>query len=91
MHERPIKRIYYSSKFEKALGKMPQFVKRAFIKRGKLFLSNAFHPSLDAHPLHGKYMGFWSFTVIGQYRVMFAFRDSHYADFVNIGTHEIYR
>ena len=70
---------------------MPRFVKEAFLERERFFLSNAYHPLLDTHPLHGKYKGFWSFTVIGQYRIMFFFSGSNEANFINIGTHGIYR
>ena len=70
---------------------MPSFVKKAFLKREPLFLSNAFHPSLETHKLHGQYKDFWAFTVIGQYRIMFSFNDGDEANFINIGTHAIYK
>ena len=91
MNERPIRKIYYTSKFKKSLAEMPRFVQQAFLKREGLFLHNAFHPSLDTHKLHGKYKEFWAFTAIGQYRVMFGFIATDKVAFINIGTHTIYR
>lgn len=84
-------RIFYSSKFKKNLRKMPAFVKKAFLERESLFLKDLFHPFLETHKLHGKYKNYWSFTIIGQYRVMFEFMDKGGVGFINIGTHEIYK
>ena len=71
---------------------MPPFVRKSFLKKESLFLENPFYPLLETHKLHGKYKEFWAFTVIDQYRIMFAFLDND-ADvgFINIGTHEIYK
>jgi len=91
MNERQIQKIYYSSKFSKSLAEMPPFVKKAFLKREALFLTNAFHSSLDTHKLHGKYRDYWAFTVIGQHRIMFSFKDGNEVNFINIGTHAIYK
>ena len=86
-----MRQIFYSSKFQKNLKKMPHFVKEAFLTKESLFLTNPFHPSLETHKLHGKYREYWAFTVIGQYRVMFRFMGGKDFGFVNIGTHEIYK
>ena len=84
--------IYYSSKFEKSLRKMPRFVKKAFLGKESLFVSNPFGASLETHKLHGKYKEYWAFTIVGQYRIMFKFANNERdVEFVNIGTHEIYR
>lgn len=70
---------------------MPAFVKKTFLEKESLFLTDPFHSSLETHKLHGKYKNYWAFTVIGQYRVMFRFMDSSDVGFINIGTHEIYK
>ncbi len=70
---------------------MPSFVREAFTAREVVFRKDAFHPLLETHKLKGKYRAFWSFTVIGQYRVMFAFLSDDTVAFVNIGTHSIYK
>ncbi|TSC58834.1 MAG: hypothetical protein Greene041679_36 [Parcubacteria group bacterium Greene0416_79] len=50
---------------------MPKFVKEAFCRKEDAFLENPFYPHLATHKLHGKYKEYWSFIVIGQYRVLF--------------------
>ena len=71
---------------------MPSFVHTAFLEKESLFLKNPFHPRLETHKLHGKYKGFWAFTVVGQHRVMFLFMENKKdIGFINIGTHEIYK
>lgn len=60
-------------------------------EKEQIFRANPFDSRLDTHKLHGKYKDYWAFTVVNQYRTMFAFVDSDKADFINIGTHDIYK
>ncbi len=83
--------IRVSSKFKKAFNKLPLTVKIKAEERELLFRVNPFDPRLDTHKLHGKYKEYWAFTVTGQYRIMFSFSDKETVDFINIGTHEIYK
>lgn len=83
--------IRYTSKFRKAYKKMPSFVKTKAEEKEKIFQKDPFDSRLDTHKLHGKYKEYSAFTIIGQYRIMFAFSDKEFVDFVNIGTHEIYK
>ena len=83
--------IRITSRFKKAFKKLPQYVKERAQEKEKLFRINPFEPRLDAHKLHGKYQNYWAFTVIGNYRIMFAFSARGMVDFVNVGTHEIYK
>ena len=70
---------------------MPEIVKKKAEEKERIFLKNPFDGRLDAHKLHGKYRNYHAFTVVGQYRIMFIFVDSGIVDFINIGTHEIYK
>ena len=70
---------------------MPKLVKMKAEEREKIFQRNPFDVRLDTHKLHGKYKEYWAFSVIGQYRIMFAFSNADIVDFINIGTHEIYK
>ena len=88
---RPISEVRYTSKFAKVLRKMPLFVQGAFVAREQFVRENIFYPLLGTHKLGGKYKMFWAFTVVGQYRVMFAFLRDDAVVFVNIGTHAIYK
>jgi len=58
-----MRQVFYSSKFKRNLKKMPDFVKKAFLEKESLFLTNPFHPSLETHKLHGKYKEYLAFTV----------------------------
>ncbi|MBI4155970.1 MAG: type II toxin-antitoxin system mRNA interferase toxin, RelE/StbE family [Candidatus Zambryskibacteria bacterium] len=70
---------------------MPRTVKMKIEEKEKIFLKNPFDTRLDTHKLHGKYKTYWAFTVLGQYRIMFAFSGREFVDFINIGTHDIYK
>jgi len=83
--------IRHTSKFRKAYKKMPKAVKVKAEEKEKIFRNNPFDTRLDTHKLHGKYKEYFAFTVVGQYRIMLAFSGKEFVDFVNIGTHEIYK
>lgn len=70
---------------------MPNHIKEKAKEKEKLFRIDPFDARLETHKLHGKYKDYWAFTVIGQHRIMFVFADKNTADFINIGTHEIYK
>lgn len=83
--------IRVSSKFKKSYKKLPKSVKEQAKEKEKMFRVNPFDSRLDTHKLHGKYKDYLAFTVVGQYRIMFAFVGSGKVDFINVGTHDIYR
>lgn len=83
--------IRISSKFKKVYEKLPNYVREKAKEKEKLFRTDPFDDRLETHKLHGKYKEYWSFTVTGQYRIMFVFTDKNVVDFINIGTHEIYK
>lgn len=83
--------IRVSSKFKKSYRKLPESVRSKAVEKEKIFRTNPFAVRLETHKLHGKYQEYWAFTVVGQYRIMFAFVDSDKVDFLDIGTHEIYK
>ena len=86
-----IGRVRITSKFKSAFRKLPREIQARAREKEVLFRKNSFDPRLDTHKLHGKYKDYWAFTVIGRYRVMFVFVSENSADFINIGTHEIYK
>ena len=83
--------IRVSSKFRKSYKKLPKSVREKAKEREQFFRANPFDSRLGTHKLHGKYKDYWSFTIINQYRIMLAFIGSDKVDFVNIGTHDIYK
>ena len=66
------KRINYSRKFLKQLKKSPLTIKIAFRKRLELFLKEPFHSQLNNHALTGKYSGYRSINVTGDWRAIFS-------------------
>lgn len=83
--------IRVSSKFRKSYKKLPKNIKEKAKEKEQIFRVNPFDARIDTHKLHGKYKEYWAFTVINQYRIMFAFIGSDKVDFINIGTHDIYK
>ncbi len=85
-----ITKVFYSSKFLKAIKKAPSEIQRAFLSKEKLFLSNCFDAKLKTHKLHGKYKDYWAFFINSSWRVMFSFLSETEVGFINLGTHDIY-
>ncbi|MEK7599096.1 MAG: type II toxin-antitoxin system mRNA interferase toxin, RelE/StbE family [Patescibacteria group bacterium] len=83
--------IRVSSKFKRSYKKLPKIVQNKAIEKERIFRADPFNNILKTHKLHGKYKNYWTFTVVGQYRIMFFFIDSDRVDFINIGNHDIYR
>lgn len=85
--------IYLTSKFRKAYKKLPKQVKEKAKLKEKIFKENIFAPHLEAHPLGGKYKGYWAFSIDYSYRIMFKFLNATKTKvaFINVGTHEIYK
>ena len=83
--------IRASSRFRKNFKKLPRHIKDKSSGKERVFRVNPFDSRLDTHKLHGKYREYWAFTVADQYRIIFAFAESNIIDFVDIGTHQIYK
>ncbi len=83
--------IRTSSRFRKSYKKLPKNIKDKATEKERIFRTNPFDARLDTHKLHGKYKEYWAFTIADQYRIMFTFAESNTVDFIDIGTHEIYK
>lgn len=64
--------VRFSGKFSKTYDEAPSKIRDAFDKRLKLFLENPFHPQLNNHLLGGKYRGYRSINVTGDWRAIFS-------------------
>lgn len=81
-----IRKVDFSTRFLKQHKKASIEIKKAWLKRFKLFNQNAFHPQLNNHQLSGRYKGFRSINVTGDWRAIY----SEYGDtiiFEILGTH----
>jgi addiction module RelE/StbE family toxin len=79
--------VIYHSRFLKLYSKMPIKVQGKFEKCIVVFQSNPFDERLRNHPLQGKWQGFRSLDVTGDYRAVYLPRASYIAEFFAIGTH----
>jgi len=83
--------IYYASRFERSLKKLPTTFKSLVDERAGIFRANPFDPRLKTHRLVGKLEGYWSFSLTYKHRVLFRFVDAHAVEFIDVGDHRVYR
>lgn len=81
------KRIEFTPIFNKLITRAPTNIKLAFREAFDLFLENPNHPALRNHPLRGKYAGFRSVDVTGDWRALYR-EEPELIKFVAIGTHK---
>jgi len=63
--------IKFNKKFVKMYDKAPAKVHQSFDQRLKLFTKDRYHPFLNNHQLTGKYLGYQSINVTGNWRAIF--------------------
>ena len=63
--------ISFAKKFSKQRDKAPAKVIEALNKRLKLFLTDSFHPLLNNHQLTGKFRGYRSINITGDWRAIY--------------------
>lgn len=85
-----IQKILYDGDFEKQVIKLPSAIQKKLEKTRKMFLDNAFHPSLRLHKLSGKLDGHWSISLDVKYRIIFRVLENGHVVFISVGTHQIY-
>lgn len=85
-----VKEIRYSSKYIKSLKKYSA-QQKLIDKKVDIFIENPFGKSLKTRKLTGQLSGYWSFSVSYHLRVMFFFVEEDVVNFIDIGTHGIYK
>lgn len=86
-----INRFYYTDVFKKKLNKLSSKNSKKIKKRMELFLENPFNPILKTHKLTGKLQGYYSFSIDYHNRIMFRFEREDVVEFIDLGTHGIYK
>lgn len=77
--------------FEKKLSKSSNTVKIKFKERIRIFMSEPHNIILNNHKLHGKYTGYRSINITGNYRLIFEEIKVDTVRLVDINTHpELY-
>jgi addiction module RelE/StbE family toxin len=69
--KKSLAKINYSRTFNKQLKKAPLKVMKAFKERRRLFIDDPFHPKLNNHMLRGKYAGYRSINITGDWRALY--------------------
>ena len=79
-------RVEYSRHFVKTFKKCPQKIQVAFRAKLAIFLSDQFAVQLNNHALTGKYFGYRSINITGDWRAVFEQSDDD-VFFITLGTH----
>jgi len=81
-------RVNLSKDFKKSLKKAPELARDNFYERVELLIKDKFNPLLNNHALYGRYEGYRSINVTGDWRAIF--KECNFGDkihFTDLGTH----
>ena len=67
--------LLYSKSFLKSVKKFPSNIQKKLSNQLEVFQQNPFHPALHTKPLTGKLLGFYSFRITRDWRVIFRFEN----------------
>ncbi|MEK7497748.1 MAG: type II toxin-antitoxin system mRNA interferase toxin, RelE/StbE family [Patescibacteria group bacterium] len=84
-------KILYSKKFKKKLNKYSGKQKDRIKSKIWVFVEEPYHQSLKTHKLTGELKDYWAFSIEYNLRIMFRFSRKDKVEFIDIGTHEIYK
>jgi addiction module RelE/StbE family toxin len=79
--------IIFHRTFRQQYKKVSPKVREQFCERLQLWQVEPTHPSLRAHSLKGKYAGYWSMSVTGDFRALYKEEGNEIIIFAFIGTH----
>ncbi len=83
--------IIFHARFRRKLEKLPVKTQGNFYKRLKIFTLDIRNPILNNHPLKGRYSGYRSINITGDFRAIYEQQGDIFL-FENIGTHsELYK
>ena len=78
--------VSFSKDFVKRYRRLGKKLQCRVDDRMLLFSRDKFHPTLENHPLHGKWQGYRSINITGDYRAIYKDNDD-FSYFVTLGTH----
>ena len=82
--------VGYTGEFIRRYDKLPIDLKVVVKEKIELFKHRNNHQRLKVHKLHGKYAGFFGFSVDHKYRIMFEWVTKQEARLHTLGDHSIY-
>ena len=80
-------KIILHKHFERQYKKLRPGKRKRFKERKDIFLQDPYHPTLNNHPLQGRYKGYRSINVGGDLRAIYELIGDDTAYFVAIDTH----
>lgn len=81
-------RVLFHKDFIKQYRKLSKKIQGHADQRIELFATDPFADLLNNHPLQGKYNGYSSINITGDYRAIYKIIDKDIAVFTDIDTHE---
>lgn len=83
--------VHTHKRFDKSFLKLHKDMKKKVIERIMLFRDEPNNHLLNTHKLHADYIGYSSFNVTGDVRVVFRYINTNTVELVYVGTHsELY-
>lgn len=79
--------VRFHKNFEKQYKTLQKNEQKKFKERIEVFLQDEFNPTLNNHPLKGRYQGYRSINVTGDLRAIYKLKTKGVAIFVNIDSH----
>lgn len=82
--------VGFTPEFFRRLNMLPSQLQEVAFKKIELFRGRDNHRQLEVHKLHGKYAGFFGFSINRKNRIMFEWISGEEARLHTIGDHSIY-
>ena len=83
--------VSFKPTFVRQLKKLEGELVEEVLEKLELFKSSRNHKLLKVHKLHGKLVGFYSFSVNYKIRIVFEYLSENGVVLLSIGDHEVYR
>lgn len=82
--------VGFTPEFFRKLKKLSPQLREVAFKKIELFRDRSNHLRLEVHKLHGKYAGFFGFSIDHKNRIMFEWISDDEARLHTVGDHSIY-
>lgn len=82
--------VGFTPEFFRRLRKLESQLQEIAFKKIELFRDRNNHRRLEVHKLHGKYAGFFGFSIDRKKRIMFEWISNEEARLHTVGDHSIY-
>lgn len=80
-------KVIFHKRFTKDYNRLDLKIHRAFEKHLQIFYTNPYQAKLNNHPLKGKWQGYRSINISGDFRAVYKLVSEEEAIFITIGSH----